>query len=288
DTLAWVEKSQSVLTALKNEIGDTEEGKKELSNIYLTLASELKTQFESLQDNKQRSAFADGLESFLSGLGSEGSGDRELMLLTASMHSEIGLGLQQHDLTSQASRFFSQGVKVYQELSQQPDSDARRQLAIDRGLANCLRGSEQYEEAIRKFGDILEDPANQRYIDLQVDAAYAFTEWGLSINNPDALAWSIQGGEKRTVDGKETNTILGWSKLAKAAQRARNPELLAEAVFNIARGKFQYGKIKSNTRLQQAAIDEIKKFKTNVPDMGGPHWQQKLEELLARLENEVG
>ncbi len=205
DTLRWVEKSQSVLSALKAEIGETEDGKKELSNIYLTLASELKRQFDSLEDNKQRSDFAEGLESFLSGLGSEGSGDRALMLLTASMLSEIGLGLQEFDLTTQANRFFQQGVKVYEELNRQPDPDARRQLAIQRGLANCLRGSGQFEEAIRLFGDILENPANQVYIDLQVDAASTFTEWGWretdrrwqGIQHHHGLEQAGQGGTTR-------------------------------------------------------------------------------------------
>ena len=69
DALVWVEKSQAVLAALKQEIGDTPQGQKELSDILLTLAEQLKQQFDQLENNEQRKFFADGLESFLAGLG---------------------------------------------------------------------------------------------------------------------------------------------------------------------------------------------------------------------------
>ncbi len=288
NSLSWVEKSQAVLAALKDDIGDSTEGQKQLSDIYLTLASELKQQFDSLQNNDQRQAFAAGLESFLTGLGTTAS-DRNLMLLTGSMTSEIGQGLKEAGLDTASRRFFDQAVKVYQTLSATKEPDDRIRLEIQRGLANSLRGTGEYEQAIRVFGDMLAIDDNRRFTDLQVEAARVYAEWGLEKGEPDILVKAIRGGEPRTAaDGAQVTTIMGWVNLAKAAQRSRKNALLAEAIFNIARCKFRYGKIRKQDKLQQSAIDEIVKFKARVPDMGGPPWKSRLEELLVQMQQDKG
>ena len=288
NTLTWVEKSQAVLEALKSDIGDSPKGQKELSNIYLTLARELKQQFESLENNDQRRAFADGLESFLSGLGAN-SKDRNLMLLTGSMSTEIGIGLQENNLNEQAKRFFEQSARVYEALQATKESDDRIRLEIQRGLANSLRGTGKYEKAIQKFGDILADDKNRRFTDLQVEAARTYSAWGLAKNDTDVLIKAIRGGEKRNnAAGKQITTIMGWVNLAKAAQRSKKNTLLAEAVYNIANCKFRYGTITKKENLQQSAIDEITRFEARVPEMGGPPWKKRLEELLALMQREKG
>lgn len=288
NTLSWVEKSQAVLQALKNDIGDSEEGRKQLSNIYLTLAKELKAQFDALENNDQRKAFAEGLESFLAGLG-KNADDRDLMLLTGSMDLEIGKGLQDAQLPEAAKRFFSQATTIYSTLNKGNESDARMRLEIQRGLAKSFSGAGEYEKAIQQFGDILSDDKNRQFIDLQVEAARVYADWGMAKNNSDALVNAIRGGEKReNSKGKTVNTIMGWVNLAKAAQRSKKNALLAEAVYNIARCKFQYGKIKKTESMQQSAIDEVVRFKSKDPEMGGSAWKNRLESLLTKMQQEKG
>jgi hypothetical protein len=288
NSLAWVEKSQAVLAALKNDIGDSPEGRQQLAAIYLTLASELKQQFDALENNDQRRSFADGLESFLSGLDDSAS-DRNLLLLTGSMAREIGEGLQNNGLTAPARRFFGQAVRIYESLDETAPSDPRVRLEIRRGLANALRGTGEYERAIETFGDLLLDDDNRRYTDLQVEAARIYSEWGLERNDPDILVKAIRGGESRTTaEGRQVTTIMGWMNLAKAAQRSGKNALLAEAVYHIAGCKFRYGKIKRQENLQESAINEITRFRERVPDMGGPLWKSRLEALLVELQEETG
>ncbi len=281
DSLEWVEKSRGVLEALKQEIGDQPDGKKQLTSIYLTLSRELKQQFDSLETNEQREAFAEGLSSFLSSL-AEHADDPQLMMLTGTMLTDIGASLKQQGLTSQAARFFEKAVGVYQTLSQSPNADPKIQLAILRGQANALRGTGKFEEAIKLFGDILEDPTNQRYVDLQVDAAMTLAEWGLEKNDVTALVEAVQGGVKR--NGK--STVMGWTQLAKIARRDKSASSFAEAIYYIAKCKFQYGKLKSQPGMCDAAIEEIVKFSQNDPELGGPLWKPRLEKLLSDLRSQ--
>ncbi len=280
--LVWVEKSRGVLEALKQDIGQQPDGKKQLTGIYLTLSRELKQQFDSLETNEERIAVADGLESFLKAL-ADNTDDSQLMLLTGTMLNDIGTSLNQNSLTPQAGRFFELAAKVYETLGQSGDPDPRIQLAISRGRANALRGSGQYAEAAKLFGDILQNPDNRRYLDLQVDAALTLAQWGLEKNDPAALVGAVQGGEKRA----GSNTIMGWIQLAKVARREKNTALFAECVYYIAQCKFRYGKIRQQPKLQESAISEIEKFRENVPEMGGPRWKARLEQLHQELKSQM-
>ena len=280
--LEWVEKSRGVLQALQQDIGQLPDGKKQLTGIYLTLSRELKQQFDSLNSPEERAAFADGLESFLIAL-SENTDDRQLMLLTGTMATDIGGSLKQQGPASLADRFFDLAIRIYSELSVTTDAEPRIQLAIERGEANALRGTGRYAEAVQRFGDILAVPENQRYRDIQLDAARALAEWGLADNEPVALTSAVNGGEKRA--GKRT--IMGWIQLAKVARREKNTALFAECVWYIAQCKFRFGQIKQNTELQESAISEIEKFRENVPDMGGPQWKPRLESLYQDLKQQM-
>ena len=259
-----------------------------MSDIYLSLARELQQQFETLESNEQRSAFADGLESFLTSL-SQTADDKNLKLLTGSMLTKIGLGLKSYDLNEQSNRFFTEAISVYENLDPSQESNPRVRLEILLGRANSLRGRGKYEEAIKQFGDILSDPANRVYTDIQVDAASTYTEWGLAKNDSNAFLRATQGGEKRaTKSGKQANTIIGWVNLAKSARRENRESLVAQAIYNIAICKFRYGVIKKRTDLQDGAIKEIQRFREKVPAMGGPNWKQKLDELERQLVRERG
>jgi hypothetical protein len=281
DALQWVEKSKGVLEALKQEIADQPDGNKQLTSIYLTLSRELKSQFDTLQTAEQRAAFAEGLGSFLNSL-AESADDPQLMMLTGTMLTEIGASLKQQGLGNQATRFFEQAVGIYAALSKTPNPDGRIQLAIRRGEANALRGTGKYAESVKLFGDILEDPVNQRYLELQIDASMALAEWGLEKNEVAALVAAVQGGEKR--NGKPT--IMGWTQLAKIARREKNATGFAQAIYYIAQCKFRYGKIREQPSLRQAAIDELLKFSENDPEMGGPLWKPRLEQLLNDLRSQ--
>ena len=288
NALSWVEKSQAVLQALKNDIGDSPEGRKQLSDIYLTLARELKQQFESLGNNQQREAFADGLEAFLAALGKNAE-DQNLMLLTGSMDLEIGQGLTENGLTDPAKRFFKQAVSIYSQLDKANETDPRIRLEIQRGLAKSLSGTGQYEAAIKTFADILSVGKNRQFIDLQIEAARVYADWGIAKGNSEALVKAIRGGEKRELaNGKTVTAIMGWVNLAKAAQRSKKNAFLAEAVYNIAKCKFRYGQIKKQESMQQSAIDEVTRFKAKVPEMGGEPWKSRLDALLVRMQQEKG
>ncbi len=287
DAMKWIEKSQGVIAALKNELGDSPEGKRQLAGIYLALSRELNQQFQSLKSPDQKRIFAQGLESFLTALQSNTT-DNQILLLTATMMAEIGQSLKDNELNDQSLRFFTSAVKLFDRLDVD-QADDKIKLAVLRGRANSLRGQGKYEEAIKQFGDILAVPENQKYVDIQVDAAATYKEWGVANKISGPLAKSVQGGEKRPfAGGRPENVIWGWFKLAKAARRAKKPELFAESVYNLALCKFEFGLIKKDEKMQRSAIAEIEKFEKNQPEMGGSIWKSQFQSLKQRINTKLG
>ncbi len=278
DVLLWIEKSRAALDALKAETASLPDGQKQLAGIYLTLANELKSQFDSLQSNDQRKVFAEGLDTFLVSL-AESADDPQLMMLAGIMLNDIGHNLESSGLAPEATRFYEKAAGVFEKLVKNPPGDERMKLAVQRGLANALRGTGKFEESVKLFGDMLSDATNRRYLDLQVDAATALADWGLKTGDVNALVAAVQGGEKR--DG--SNTIYGWTQLAKIARRDQNAADFARAIWYLAKCKARYGEIRNMPGVKQSAIKEIENFAKNTPEMGGTVWKSRLETLLVEL-----
>jgi tetratricopeptide (TPR) repeat protein len=281
DVAQWIEKSRAALDALKAETGNSPEGQKQLAGIYLTLANELKSQFDSLESNDQRKVFAEGLDTFLVSL-ADSADDPQLMMLAGTMLNDIGQSLSANGLTSEAARFFDKAAGVFENLANRNLDDERMRLAVLRGRANALRGTGKFEQSVKLFGDILADEKNRRYLDLQVDAATALAEWGLKLGDVNALVAAVQGGEKR----EGTTTIFGWTQLAKIARRDQNSADFARAIWYLSQCKARYGEIRNKPEMKQAAIEEIENFAKSEPEMGGTVWKSRLDKLLAELRGE--
>ncbi len=172
-------------------------------------------------------------------------------------------------------------------------------------LAKANRRLGQYKEALKWITVLLQD--KPMMIDGQVEGAYICQAWGSE--EPKYYLYAIQGGLKgKGKDGKEFQLpIWGWGRLARTVQRFMmdprmdSPERQAdkqrfanyfhEARYNLAVCRFEYAKTLSGQRrtdvLKQAEEDILIVHRL-MPELGGPEWFAKYNELLKRIQQTQG
>ncbi|MCS7306874.1 MAG: hypothetical protein NZ602_17415 [Thermoguttaceae bacterium] len=171
-------------------------------------------------------------------------------------------------------------------------------------LARAHRRLGQYKEALKWITLLLQD--KPMMIDGQLEGAYICQAWGAE--EPKYYLYAIQGGLKARKDGQEFQLpIWGWGRLARTVQRfmmdprMESPERQAdkqrlsnyfhEARYNLALCRFEYAKTLSGQRrtdaLKQAEEDIMIVYRL-MPELGGPEWFAKYNDLLKRIQQTQG
>jgi len=172
-------------------------------------------------------------------------------------------------------------------------------------LAKCGRRIGHYKEALQWITLLLQD--KPMMIDGQVEAAYICQAWGAE--NPKYYIYAIQGGLKgKRKDGQEFQLpIWGWGRMARILQRfmtdprmeaperqadkQRYSDYFHEARYNLAICRFEYAKTLSGDRranaLKQAEEDILIVYRL-MPELGGPEWFAKYNDLLKRIQQTQG
>ncbi|MBR5709142.1 MAG: hypothetical protein IKX40_00120 [Thermoguttaceae bacterium] len=227
-----VEQSESVA-----ENGKSKE--EQLTNIYLTLGLELKENLEVFNREGQKEKAENlekGFEVFLQRIADLPDIKFGQMYWVAQTYQSLGENevSENKSVTDKAKALFGKAVDTYNGILkkvaekegfvQKPELTAR---IIDERLARCLATSQQYEEAIKKMGEILSKTPNN--IDLQAEAVRCYQKWGESTADPEKSAlylkkalvgcgkdFSTTGQKDPKQDGKPA--IWGWNTLANKMQ----------------------------------------------------------------------
>jgi tetratricopeptide (TPR) repeat protein len=149
-------------------------------------------------------------------------------------------------------------------------------LRID--LARCLRRMADYPQALSQLLAVLKD--HPQMIDAQIEAAYTYQSWGEE--RPEYLEMAIHGGNRY-------QEVWGWGELARRVQaEARFREVFFEARYNLALCRFRQAQAAAErserSRMIAAAEDDIVTTCRTTPDMGGPVWYDRYNELLQRIQ----
>lgn len=201
-------------------------------------------------------------------------------------------------------------AKKTEEEKIQPTREEKNKQETIRGsillrLAKCSRRVGQYKEALKWVTFLLQE--KPMMIDGQVEGAYICQAWGAE--DAKYYLYAIQGGLKaKGKDGKEFQLpIWGWGRLARTVQRfmmdprmdaperqadkQRMSNYFHEARYNLAVCRFEYGKTLSGERrtntLKQAEEDVLIVHRL-MPELGGPEWFSKYNDLLKRIQQTQG
>jgi hypothetical protein len=145
-------------------------------------------------------------------------------------------------------------------------------------LARCLRRMADYPQAMSQLLEVLK--GHPLMVDAQVEAAYTYQSWG--DDKAEYLEMAIQGGSR-------SQEVWGWGELARRVQaEPRFREVFYEARYNLALCRFRQAqtaaKRPERSRLAEAAKNDILATRRVAPDMGGPVWYDRYNELFQRIQ----
>ena len=306
------EEAGEMMTALegfaaKQEAGGTAQ---QLTRIYLGLGLQLQRQVKELtvagEDAKAKhvaAAFEDVLERVAA---RPDANDWAIRSWLAQTNLQIGEGLRGEE----AKKYLERARKSYEAIlaesakNEKYAPDAAALLAARMRLGDCLLALGQYSKGVDQYAAILLEKPN--VMPLQQAAAAALQQWGVSARDPKALDRAIRGDVKQK-NGE--NLIWGWVKLAvkadmgkrqtaKAAdadpamreRMAQYDEIFYQARYNVAHARFLAAKmVAGDARRAQleAAQKNIDSMRQLYPDLGGPNWKPKFEDLHKQIVAEL-
>jgi len=289
NTQTWLEKAQASVDALALEFEGREASQRQLVAIYYRLAQQLQSQFESIQDPAQKKYFGSGLEVFLNGI-AQNATSRDVLIWSGATMTDVGDALLQTGARESARDLFRNAISVFNRVREEfGPLDDKIELQLNRRQALAHRGIGEFDKAIGLFETILAQP-DQRFIDVQMDAATTYQRWGDVSRDAQHFLKAVMGGGSYT--HPETNQtsklFVGWRAIAAAAQRSRNPSMLAEAVFNLSYCQFEYAKLTGKDNVREAALKQIENYQKANPQSGGPDWAPRFEQLIRDIQAAAG
>jgi cellulose synthase operon protein C len=287
-----LERAEKAMAALEKLSGDAN-----LTRIYVVLGKELEGILKRLQDqgnHQQAAAVRRGFELFLTKITRRP--DAELNFNTLSWVAEtfrnLGASLdpQSGPLPEEAANYYRKAVATYEKILQLCTADKNfapaptAPAAIRLRLARCLRRLGQYEKALTLLTEILK--TNNGALDAQMDAAYTYQDWGGI--KPGNYELAIFGA--KPVEGKQgkSNLIWGWARISRLLQsNPAHQDAFYEARYNLALCRMSLGRTQrgaQRNKTLQRAIADIGIIYKLYPEMGGPEWSGKFDDLLKSIQ----
>ncbi len=301
-----VNKAKRIIDDLKKVMGDKPEGKKDLVAIFISLANDLKTQLDQLDNINEKRATATGLTTFLDEV-SVGADDLEILMWAANTYSNVGQSFDEANATADAAKYYQKSVSAFRgiltkaESKDVPDDwladEVKTQLMMRMATTEASVGN--FETAIGLFKDLLE--AKESMLNVQVMAAKTYQDWAKYLNDnkqPGAIATykKAMSGTHEKYDERtkrDQNIIWGWGKLSQITARYEQfADTFHESRINLARCRLECGKLYSDPadqkKWKEAAFKDIELTKKLYPTMGGPTWRPQYDRLLREVQTALG
>lgn len=315
------EKAKAVIDAMEKAAGDGAEASARLVGNYLAIGRDLQSQLEALasgpkagspEARQQATKILDGFETILEGLRA-----RDLKFTTqffvADTYLALGVGKslgavvprnRTDDFLGRAAETFGKLLARKDDASTS-DSDrqevARFEPTLRRRIATVLGQQGKWDAAQEQIDWFLADPKRQNTLDVQWEAAELLEAAGRAIadsdpSKADSLLREAAAGRKA-----DPVQIWGWAgianKLARQAFAAndetalKSREKFFEARLRVAQTLLVKARLKGQPdtpkRLETAASAIVMTRKL-YPDLGGPAFARRFENLLKEIQKEQG
>ena len=303
-----VEEAQKLIPELSAlEGGD--ENKAQIANTYLNLALKLEAGIKINRETKNVEALksaAQGFSFFLDqivGAGDAFVGEAKFQNLNWVSENYYSLGA---DLVSQANvtaadktaaaAYFDKATALDDKLAPLTQAGTDAQLTVMLRKARSMRRSEKYVEAINALQEVLTE--KRALISAQVEACETLMERAATKKEPHIYATAINGSRP---DAKGENIIWGWRKISDTLRSsppfadANDPshkdfiKLYHQARYTMATCAYQQAMAQTGKaerdQLLKATLYYITITEQYVPDLGGPEWKAKYDEIKKKAES---
>lgn len=293
-----LEEAEKAMNALDALAAKNPEAAAQLTRVYVSLGRELHGQIESLAkrgDQEQADTVTRSLEAFLERVGArqEGQNYQTQSWLAETFYNLAGGASAQGRATGEAAKQLAKAGDLYQKLLDESERDPatlpKPELAdaLRLRLAQCRRRVGNYQAASDVMVDLLR--AKPTLVVAQVEAARILQDRGQA-EDVDYLRKAIAGD--LPTQGGRANLIWGWGRLAQlVAKQASLAETFHDARLNLATCRYRLA--------QRAASDQrpalLKQAKTDIvimtrlyPELGGPVWRARYDNLLKLIQKDLG
>jgi len=270
-----------------------------LTQIYISLGRSLQKQLQALRKagrTAEVASVSESFEKFLRVIVAREKGVTYNSLnWVAETFYNLGGGFDDPSgqLPEQAKRYYEQAAKGYQRILDSAEGNSKflpsenALYGVRLRLASCMSKLGRHDEAINHVTDVLRD--KPMMLPAQIIGAEIYRAQGPA--NKSGYARALQGGEPGGRD--RANIIWGWNKIAKATLgKPTMDETWHLARYNMAECRFQYGLLEKNAELRKKLIGSAEQdlwYTFNLaPNMGGPEMAAKSEELLKKIQTELG
>ncbi len=299
------DQAQQMMEALEAAVSDQPDAQRRLTNIYVSLGLQLQRQIKELSAAGKKEtarAVAASFEDLLKRVTQRSDGnDWKIRNWIAQTNLQLGEGLEGED----AARYLSQAESIYREMLAEAKKEtntapnAMAVLGVKKRLGDCLQAQEKFSEAFEQYTQILAEKPNM--LELQQATAMALQKWGATQKEEVKLEQAILGTQPQK---DKKNLVWGWLRLAKVAdfaqkksaskspnssQVAKYRDIYFAARYNAAKARFLASQIAGGAegkKHQQTARRSVLSMKRLYPDLGGPRWKQKFNQLLQQIETQ--
>jgi hypothetical protein len=290
DSQQWITKTQGVINALNQVLAesDAQDASRQMAAIYGLIANELTEQFARMKDDAEKRNLAYNLSLFLESLANSAADSRTLIWAANTMLDTADSLAGRAKPSDTAIEIYRKAAQTYEralasDLTQldQPANDVRLELKHRRALA--LAGIGSYEDSIKLFADILAETSSLR---IQMSAARTLTNWGKFANRSRALEEAMMGAMPKTDEKTKRKTNLIWGWRAIYSQLRGKDQFISqfhEATLGLVESQIEYGLAFDRKEAIEAARKELSNSRTRDPELGGPQFKSRYEELERRL-----
>ena len=255
------------------------------------LQAQIQTLAKDPSKQQELQSLVQGFQALLDGILQSGSADAQTLGRVAGMYLSMADALDSSEVTrSAAAGLYAKAEKAYQDLiAKLEQADSSRARAYQIRLAHALRKQKKFRQAINTLLKVLSQQT--ALLEAQREAAYTFQEWAQE--NPRYYRYAIRGYTSRRT-GK--HLVWGWGRMANVLQRYEKfRSLFHEARFNLTLCVYQQAlaaqgedAASQKLRLLKAAKQGLWLTYRQYPKLGGPLWRAKYDQLLRRIQRELG
>lgn len=288
---------EAAVTALRSHIEQlqvksqaTPEGAELLTGISVALARDMKEKLSATKDVAKRTRLSQALLLVIGEAAKSESFNTQYWAGTTEISLAEDLAEQQGGREA-ANKAFAEGAGILQSIL---DKEAKQagwiqppaaKIQIRVALAKALRGTGDFQSAVLKLGEILDD--NNALLDVQIAAAETLQAWGRV--KPEFYRAAIMGGRKK--NGQ--NVIWGWGRIAQMTTNQPNfTEQFYNARYQLALSRFRYAQSLTDNEQKMAetrkAEKDITSTATLYPELGGETQRQAFNTLLKEIKQALG